>query len=81
MKKKEGGKNSFKVFQDLKELLGIDNPETNEIDDMEGLEELDDTGIIEVNSNGKEQEVTAPKDSTPLNLGGYGKTSSSLEAE
>ena len=31
MKKKEGGKNSFKVFQDLKELLGIDNPETNEI--------------------------------------------------
>ncbi len=72
MKKKEGGKNSFKVFQDLKELLGIDNPETNEIDDMEGLEGLDDTGIIEVNSNGKEQEVPTPKDNTPLN--------SSLEA-
>lgn len=64
MKKKEGGKNSFKVFQDLKELLGIDNPETNEIDDMEGLEGLDDTGIIEVNSNGKEQEVPTPKDNT-----------------
>ena len=68
MKKKEGGKNSFKVFQDLKELLGIDNPETNEIDDMEGLEGLDETGIIEVNSNGKEVETSTPKESTPLNL-------------
>ena len=65
MKKKEGGKNSFKVFQDLKELLGIDNPETNEIDDMEGLEGLDETGIIEVNSNGKEVETSTPKESTP----------------
>ena len=81
MKKKEGGKNSFKVFQDLKELLGIDNPETNEIDDMEGLEGLDETGIIEVNSNGKEVETSTPKENTPLNLGGYGKSSSSLEAE
>lgn len=81
MKKKEGGKNSFKVFQDLKELLGIDNPETNEIDEMDGLEGLDETGIIEVNSNGKDIETSAPKESTSLNLGGYGKSSSSLEAE
>ena len=82
MKKKENGKNSFKVFQDLKELLGIDNPETNEIDDMEGLEGIDDTGIIEVNSTGKEPDISFAKENTASNSGnGYNKPASSLEAE
>ena len=57
MKKKNGG---IKVIQDLKELLGIDNPEVGTIDELEELDGIEDTGIIEVNA-GKESEVPVQK--------------------
>ena len=58
MKKKNGG---IKVIQDLKELLGIDNPEVGTIDELEELDGIEDTGIIEVNA-GKESEVPVQKE-------------------
>ena len=80
MKKKDGG---FKVFQDLKELLGIDNPGVGETDEIEGLEDYEDTGIIEVNA-GKEGEAPIPKEPAATQGTSYTRGSSnisSLESE
>lgn len=65
MKKKDGG---FKVIQDLKELLGIDAPGVGETDDLDGLEEIENTGIIEVNT-GKETETPVSKDNSTVGQG------------
>ena len=45
MKKKNGG---FKVFQEFKELLGIDNPEVggiDELDELDGIEAVSYTHL------------------------------------
>ena len=76
MKKKNGG---FKVFQEFKELLGIDNPEVGEIDELDELDGIEDTGIIEVNA-GKESEIPVQKEIiTPTR--DKGSNVSSLESE
>lgn len=80
MKKKDGG---FKMFQDLKELLGIDNPGAGETDEIEGLEDYEDTGIIEVNA-GKENEIPVSKEPAAVQGTSYTRGSSnvsSLESE
>lgn len=58
MKKKNSG---MKMFQEIKELLGIDNPEAGGIDELDELDGLEDTGIIEVNA-GKENDVPVQKE-------------------
>lgn len=76
MKKKNGG---IKVIQDLKELLGIDNPEATGIDEIDELDGIEDIGIIEVNA-GKENEVPVQKE-IPTPTRDKGNSGSSLESE